>query len=119
MDLGLAGASAVVTGGSKGMGRSTAECLAAEGARVAVLARGKEAVDDTVAALTAAGSPDSVGIPTDATKPADVEAAFAEIERRWGELNILVNTLGPGAGRFEEMDDHAWVATMDIGLMAA
>jgi len=38
MDLGLAGATAVVTGGSKGMGRSTAELLAAEGAKVAVLA---------------------------------------------------------------------------------
>jgi len=120
MDLGLAGASAVITGGSKGMGRATAQCLAEEGARVAVLARGKEAIDDTVAALKAAGSPDAVGIPTDATRPEDVDAAFAEIERRWdGELNILVNTLGPGAGRFEDMDDKAWDATMDIGLMAA
>ena len=41
MDLGLAGATAVVNGGSKGMGRAAAECLASEGARVAVLARTK------------------------------------------------------------------------------
>ena len=45
MDLGLAGASAVVTGGSKGMGLAIAETLAAEGARVAVMARGQEALD--------------------------------------------------------------------------
>ena len=48
MDLGLAGASAVVTGGSKGMGLAIAETLAAEGARVAVMARGQEALDAQV-----------------------------------------------------------------------
>ena len=45
MDLGLAGATAVVTGGSKGMGLAIAETLAADGARVAVMARGQEALD--------------------------------------------------------------------------
>src|ERR1700690_2657157 len=56
MDLGLEGAHAVVTGGSKGMGRAIAERLAAEGAEVAVLARGHEAIDETVTALRALGS---------------------------------------------------------------
>src|ERR1700730_790569 len=51
LDLGLEDATAVVTGGSKGMGRAIAERLAAEGARVAVLARGREAIDETVTAL--------------------------------------------------------------------
>ena len=49
MDLGFADATAVVTGGSKGMGRAVAEVLAADGARVAVMARGRAALDDTVA----------------------------------------------------------------------
>ena len=120
MDLGLAGASAVVTGGSKGMGRSTAELLAAEGARVCVLARGPDAIDETVAACQAAGSPDAFGIPTNANKPADIASAFAHIAERWhGELNVLVNTLGPGAGTFEDLDDAGWDATFNIGLMAA
>ena len=119
MDLGLAGATAVVTGGSKGMGRKTAELLAAEGARVAVLARGTEAIDETVAACHAAGSPDAVGIPTDARKPADIDAAFAQVGERWDALNVLVNTLGPGAGTFEDLDDAGWDATFNIGLMAA
>ena len=48
MDLGFADATAVVTGGSKGMGRAVAEVLAADGARVAVMARGQAALDDTV-----------------------------------------------------------------------
>src|ERR671936_746373 len=100
MDLGLAGATAVVTGGTKGMGRATAECLAGEGARVAVLARGKEALDDTIEALTLIGSPDAVGISTDVTDSASVTAAFDEIAGRWGSLNVLVNTVGPGGGTF-------------------
>jgi len=119
MDLGLAGATAVVTGGSKGMGRSTAELLAAEGAKVCVLARGQEAIHETVSSCQAAGSPDAFGIPTNARKPADIESAFAHVRERWGgELNILINTLGPGAGTFEELDDAGWDDTLNIGLMA-
>ena len=48
MDLGLAGAAVCVQGGSKGMGRAAAEAFAADGARVVILARGKEAIDETV-----------------------------------------------------------------------
>ncbi len=77
MDLGLRGAAVVVGGGSKGMGRAAALCFAGEGARVAVLARGQAALDDTVDALRAAGSPDAVGITTDLTRRETVDAAFA------------------------------------------
>ena len=77
MDLGFTDATAVVTGGTKGMGRAIAECLAAEGAKVAVLARHPAALDETVAALTALGSPDAVGLSVDVVDAADVERAFA------------------------------------------
>ena len=53
------------------------------------------------------------------TDPAQVEAAFAELGARWGSLNVLVNTLGPAAGRFEQLDDDGWRAALDLGLMAA
>jgi NAD(P)-dependent dehydrogenase (short-subunit alcohol dehydrogenase family) len=122
MDLGLAGAAAVVSGGSKGMGRAAAVCLAAEGARVAVLARGRAALDDTVAELQRAGSPDAIGISADLTLLADVDAAFAEVGERWGECNVLVNAAGPvdvGIRRFEDLDDDEWMATFDIGAMSA
>ena len=81
MDLGLAGATAVVTGGSKGMGLAIAETLAAEGAKVAGMARG-------------------------------------QVHARWGALNSLVHTIGPGDGYFEEMDDAEWDATFTLGTMA-
>ena len=122
MDLGFDGATAVINGGSKGMGRAAAECLAADGAKVAVLARGKAALDETVEALLAAGSPDAVGISTDLTNDDDVRAAFAQVGERWGNLNVLVNAAGPvevGMVGFEQLDDAEWHATFDIGAMSA
>ena len=119
MDLGLADATAVVTGGSKGMGRAVAEILATDGARVAVMARGREALDETAGALRAAGSPDAVGISVDVTDAASIDAGFHEVADRWGALNILVNTVGPGAGRFEQLDDSGWDAAFALGPMSA
>ena len=78
------------------MGRAICERLAAEGARVAVLARGRQALDETVDALGRAGSPDSFAISVDVTDRAQVDDAFAQIGQRWASLNVLVNTLGPG-----------------------
>ena len=119
MDLGLAGAVVAVTGGTKGMGRAAAECFASDGARVAVLARGAEALTETAAALSGRGSPDVLALPVDVTDRAAVERAFGEIGTRWGRLNALVNTVGPGAGRLDELSDDDWRQTFSIGTMAA
>jgi NAD(P)-dependent dehydrogenase (short-subunit alcohol dehydrogenase family) len=119
VDLGLEGSAAVVTGGTKGMGRAIAEAFADDRARVAVLARGTEAIEDTLAALRRRGSPDAVGLSVDLTDPAAITGAFAELSARWGEINSLVNTIGPGDGYFEELDDAGWDAALQLGLMAA
>jgi 3-oxoacyl-[acyl-carrier protein] reductase len=120
VDLGIADATAVVTGGSKGMGRAVAEILAGDGARVAVMARGREALDSTVTALTALGSPDAVGLSVDMTDAASIDAGFRQVEDRWGgSLNILVHTIGPGAARFEDLDDSGWDAAFSLGTMSA
>jgi NAD(P)-dependent dehydrogenase (short-subunit alcohol dehydrogenase family) len=118
MDLQLAGAAAVVTGGSKGMGRACAQTLASEGARVAVMARGQQAIDETVAQLRELGSPEAFGISTNFADPDSIAAAFAQVDQRWGEINALVHTIGPSAGTFESLDDAAWEATLNVGLMA-
>ncbi|MEI8000168.1 MAG: SDR family oxidoreductase [Actinomycetes bacterium] len=122
MDLGLRDAAVVVNGGTKGMGRAAAECFAADGAKVCVLARGQVGIDETVAVLRELGSPDAWGVPTDLTARPSVEAAFAAVGERWGALNTLVNAAGPvdvGIGTFDTVDDDEWMATFDIGTMSA
>jgi 3-oxoacyl-[acyl-carrier protein] reductase len=119
MDLGLSDATAAVAGGTKGMGRAIATSLAREGARVAVLGRGKEAMKETLEGLREAGSPDAAGLQADVTVVAEVDRAFAELSRRWGSLNVLVNTVGPAAGRFEQLSDDDWRAAFELGTMAA
>jgi len=118
VDLGLAGARAVVTGGSKGMGRAVAESLAAEGATVAVMARGQAAIDDCVSALHEAGSAASYGVSVDFGDAGSIEAGFAEVARRWGSMNVLVHTVGPKGGTFDSLDDAAWDDTLTIGTMS-
>src|ERR1700710_2525335 len=100
MDLGFAGSTAVVTGGSKGMGLAIAETLAAEGARVAVMARSQDALDAAVDSLRSAGAPDAVGISVDMGDADSIVAGFAAVSDRWGELHNLVPTIGPGDGYF-------------------
>ncbi|MFC3964105.1 SDR family NAD(P)-dependent oxidoreductase [Nocardia jiangsuensis] len=120
MDLGFENATAVVVGGSRGMGLATAQCLADEGARVAVV--GRTAADVAAAAhdLAERGSPDAVGIAADACDPAAVRRVFDELGERWdGGLNALVNTAGPNVqGRFEALTVQSWREAVDHGAMS-
>ena len=123
MDLGLAGANVVIAGGSKGMGFAAAKCFAADGARVAVLARGQEALDAAVAELHSLGSTASVGIVTDLRDPASITAAFEEIGVRFGgRVNTLVNAAGPtdgAGGGLEDLDDEGWMGAYNMGTLGA
>lgn len=122
MDLGLADATVLVSGGSKGMGRAAAETFAREGARVAVLARGADALDRTVAELERLGAAEALGLRADLTVGGDVERAVAGLGERWGALNVLVNAAGPvevGIGDFDAVDDAEWLATFDVGTLSA
>jgi 3-oxoacyl-[acyl-carrier protein] reductase len=118
MDLGFAGSTAVVTGGSKGMGLAIAETLAAEGASVAVMARNREGLDAAVEKLREAGAPDAVGISVDMADAASITAGFAAVGEHWGQLNSLVHTIGPGDGYFEQLDDAGWDAAFTLGTMS-
>ncbi|OBF86307.1 short-chain dehydrogenase [Mycobacterium sp. 852002-51163_SCH5372311] len=119
MDLGLANATAVVVGGSSGMGLATARCLAEEGARVAVVSRSKPKLDSAVADLASRGSPDAVGLVADIRDAGQVDEVFVGLGQRWdGELNVLINTVGPGApGAFEDLTDEQWREAVEDGVM--
>lgn len=116
MDLGLDGAAVIVAGGTTGMGRAAADCFAADGARVAVLARSQDTLDETAAALTELGSPDAIGISTDLFDGASVDAAISQIGERWGHVNAVVNAAGPMAGglkSFETYTDDDWLGVFN------
>jgi NAD(P)-dependent dehydrogenase (short-subunit alcohol dehydrogenase family) len=119
MDLGFEDATAVVVGGGRGMGLATARCLADDGARVAIVGRTRSVLDQAVEELTGRGSPDVVGLVGDVTDAQRVDEVFTELGSRWGgELNALVNTVGPGAvGAFEDLTDDQWRAAVDEGVM--
>jgi 3-oxoacyl-[acyl-carrier protein] reductase len=122
MDLGLSGAAVCISGGTKGLGRDAALAFAREGARVVVSGRGSEAIDGTVEALQQAGSPDAFGVQVDVQDPASIEGFFKQIDERWGELNTLINMVGPNVpseGRdFTEVPDEQWRFYLDVGIMS-
>lgn len=122
MDLGLAGAAVVVAGGTTGMGRAAADCFAADGARVAVLARRRADLDEAADALTDLGSPDAIGVVTDLLNVASVEAAIAAVGNRWGYLNAVVNAAGPMVGglkSFGTYSDEDWHDVFDGVTLSA
>jgi 3-oxoacyl-[acyl-carrier protein] reductase len=120
VDLGFADATAVIAGGTRGIGRATALCLAEQGARVGVVGRNEARLTETATTLAAAGSPDVLTLAADLGSASDVDAVFATVGARWGALNVLVNAAGPvGAGRFEDLGDAQWTAAFDQGVMSA
>jgi NAD(P)-dependent dehydrogenase (short-subunit alcohol dehydrogenase family) len=122
VDLGLAGANVIVAGGTKGMGFAAALCFGREGANVAVLARGREGLDNALTALREAGSPAPLAIETELRELASIEDAFAHITERWGGVvNTLVNAAGPEgrAGTVEDLTDDEWFTTFEMGTLAA
>ncbi len=119
MDLGQKDATAVVVGGGRGMGLAAARCLADDGARVALVGRTAEVLDQAAKDLTDRGCPDALGLVADTTDASAVQRVFVEIDERWnGELNILINAVGPGTrGTFEELTDEQWREAFDDGVM--
>jgi NAD(P)-dependent dehydrogenase (short-subunit alcohol dehydrogenase family) len=119
MDLGFAGATAVVSGGTRGIGLATALCLAADGCRVGLVGRDEARLEQAARALTDAGCPEVLPLRADLALVSDVEALFEEVQTRWGSLNVLVNAAGPaGAGRFEDLDDVGWADAFDQGVLS-
>ena len=94
MDLQLAGARAIVTGGSRGIGLAVARGLRAEGARVAIVARHEERLRAAAAEL----GPEVLAVPADTTDDAAVRAMVEEVVGAWGGVDVLVNAAAQPAG---------------------
>jgi len=109
---------ALVCAASKGLGRASAEALARDGLRVAICARGREALAGTAAALEAAGG-DVLALEADLRRAEDVARVVEATVARFGALDVLVtNTGGPPSGPFLSLDDQAWSEAIDSLLLS-
>lgn len=112
----LSGKVAIVSGGSLGIGRATAELLAAQGASVVLCGRRQEAVDDAVAAITSAGGK-AIGVAADVSNSADAERIVRTAVESFGAVDILVNSAGIQTyGTVVETSEELWDKVFDINV---
>lgn len=112
----LQGKTALVTGGSRGLGLQMAEALGEQGARVVLSARKQEELDEAVAHLTARGI-EASAIAVDLQNEANVQPFVEEALRRLGQIDILVNNAGASWGApAEEHPLEAWDKVMNLNV---
>ena len=112
MDLGIQGRVAMVAAASKGLGRATAEALAAEGCRLSVCSRSvPDYRDSTVAS-------DVLAVACDVSKAEDLQRWYDATVKRFGQVDILVtNTGGPPAAPFLKLTEEQWASGIESTLM--
>ena len=111
----LAGKIAIVTGGTRGIGRSITERLLREGAQVAICGRSRESLDRAVTHMSGFGK--LFGHCTDVTSVQQVADFFAAVDRHFGGLDILVNNAGAGTFRkVGEMSPEEWLQNINLNL---
>ena len=121
MEIRLDGRSAVITGGSKGLGFATATRFAESGADVAILARRRDILDEARNAILAKAPGCRVeAVVCDVAKPEQVKDAVDAAMSAFGKIDILVNNAGESrAAAFEAVTDEMWQTDIDQKLMAA
>jgi NAD(P)-dependent dehydrogenase (short-subunit alcohol dehydrogenase family) len=117
MDLELQNKVAIVTGGSKGIGRATAIRLLTEGARVLICGRSREALDETCAATRCITGATISAVAADLTRIEDVRTVVNACVAEFGRIDILVNNAGSARpGRLLETEDSVWLEDYSLKL---
>ena len=121
MDTSLTAKTALITGGSLGLGLAMAKHFYGAGANVAILARRPEPLVEAAAEIAAQDGDGEVAyFPCDVTDPNAVIATHKAVVERFGQVDILVNNAGQSAAKpFTEITDAEWQADLDLKLMAA
>ena len=118
MTIDLGGKVALVTGGSRGIGKAIAERLYGAGAHVAILGRDQARAQEVAATLTGNGR--ALGVRADVAVTREVEAAVALVENGLGPVDILVNNAGFTRDRvLVRMSESDWDAVLDVNLKGA
>jgi 3-dehydrosphinganine reductase len=111
---GFAGRHAIITGGSSGIGRATAEALARRGMTVSLVARGRERLDDAASAIRTAGGTARIAA-VDVADRSAVVAALADLEAAGGPCDVLVTSAGIARpGYVQELDDDTYREQMEV-----
>ena len=120
MEISLAGHAAIVTGGSKGIGLGVATRFASSGADVAIVARGREALDAARNSIAAQARGRVVALQGDVALAADVQRLYREAMAALGKIDIIVNNAGTSrAGPFENLTDEVMQQDLDQKFFAA
>lgn len=120
MKTGLAGRTALVTGGSQGIGKSVALALAQEGVRVGICARTESTLKEASASIAEATGIDVVTSVADCTDADQIARMISDTTSKLGRIDILVNCVGRAkAGPFFDLTDQDWLETINLKLMAA
>ncbi|GGE33769.1 ketoacyl reductase [Pullulanibacillus camelliae] len=117
MELGLANKTAIVTGGSKGIGKAIAKALAKEGCNVVICGRGKEELDNVQSEIQTEGG-EIFAVQADITKQQDVESLISETISHYNTIDILVNNAGIVGGfyNFEALSVDDWQEVFDVNV---
>ena len=118
MDLGLKGQVALITGGSKGIGKASAWGLAREGAHVALVARGKSLVEQVAAEIARETGVRAIGLTGDMARGDDAKRVVQQTAEHFGRIDILVNCAGssPG-GSIENLREEQWHESLNLKFM--
>ena len=113
----LSGKTAIVTGGTKGIGRGIAEALVKAGVNVCLSARSRKEIDETLVALSALGGGAVTGIVADVRNYTQIKALFELTVMQLGGLDILVNNAGIGIFQtVEEMSPEDFCAVLETNV---
>ena len=108
---------ALITGGTKGIGYGIAASMLVEGMNVAITARTESGVKEATSSLNEIGTGEAIGVVSDVRDRSSLDAAVAEIEQKWGKLDVLIANAGVGHfGSIMDLSDEQWNDTIDINL---
>lgn len=114
----LEGRRALVTGGGRGIGRAIALALAREGARVALVARTREELDEVATEIAALGRESWIGV-ADMARPEQVQDAVGDLLETWGGIDVLVNNAGiqGPVGPVHQVEVEEWIYAVQVNLV--